>query len=233
MFIAHMHEKPLLGFANSDYGRLSIVSRLYLYLQVRSRLRTHFVATLAISFPRKLLRQRLENSPRPLHAPASVMPLALLVFLNPRSQEPPGFSLSHPHGEHRRRSPSTNAPMHRVDRERVEDERGISDSEEVRALESPPRGDSRPLRNERELIHCARIPAVISGRRVGRRRGAARLSSARLGSTRRRYRSSFAPPFHARFILRLSRRISQKILIRLIRDCLDPVTEHKWGPSIH
>jgi len=75
-------------------------------------------------------------------------------------------------------------PMYRG---RVEGEKGGG---EERA-KSPPRGDSRSMlrneRRERELIHCARIPAVISGRRVGRRR--------------RRYRSSFASLFHAPSIL--------------------------------
>lgn len=48
-------------------GPPTFVSRVYLYLQARSRLRTHRIATLVISFPRKLLRQRLEKlSPRPL-----------------------------------------------------------------------------------------------------------------------------------------------------------------------
>lgn len=135
------------------------------------------------------------------------MPLVLLAFLNPLSGTPV-LSFS-PRG-----APAliaSNAPtMHR---ERVEIER--KDNEEVRAPKSLPRGDLRPLRNERELIHCARIPGVISGRRVGQRR---------------RYRkSSFAPLFHARFIL-LPTDFSESC--GLIRDSLNPVTEHKRVHSL-
>lgn len=56
------------------------------------------------------------------------------------------------------------------------DARGVLDEASPRALVTAPRGDSRRERNERtndaerELIHCAHIPVVISGRSARRRR---------------------------------------------------------------
>lgn len=113
-------------------------------LSISMKQATHRTATL--SFPRKLLRQRLETSLDPLTL--RFLPLASLAFLNPLSESPVlSFSPL--------RAPiASNAPlMHRV-----LTEKGLR----VRALESLRRGDS--LQNE--LIHRARIPAVIPGRRV-------------------------------------------------------------------
>lgn len=74
----------------------TFVSRIFIYKYGSSALHTHRSATLAISFPRKLLGRRLEKLPSsPSSVPAFAMLLALLAFLNPLSGTRLSLSLSH------------------------------------------------------------------------------------------------------------------------------------------
>lgn len=176
------------GFANSDDDLPTFAACLRLYLQVRSCILTVF-ATLAISFPRKLLQRRLEL---PL-VPFTLLPARCLWrfwLFSIRSQEA-RFSLSHPAPSTGRRSRVTHRRCTVSFEEGLRTREGGEVAKGVRALESLSRGDSRPLRNERELIHCARILAVISGRRVGRRRVVVTDPPSLLFSTRV---PSFGPP---------------------------------------
>lgn len=161
-----------------------------------------------------------KTSPRPLHAPASAVPLALLAFLNPLSGSPV-LSFS-PCTEHRPPIASNAPTMHRVVRGRVADKRG----------------------GERSA--CAGVTVERRFASAAERTGADSLCThsrcyfrpTRRTAARRRYRSSFAPLFHERSILRPSRDGLLRRNARLIRDC-SPVlatlliTEHKKGPSIH
>lgn len=148
---------------------------------------------LAISFPRKLLRQRLENSSAPSRSGSCFWRFWLFSIC---SWEPRFSPCAESTGADREQR-ADDAPCR--PRKGCQ-EREMEEGRSACGQESLQRGDSRPLLDVRELIHCARIPAVISG-------------PTRPTAARRRYRSSCAPLFHARSILRPSRRTSPRILV--------------------
>lgn len=173
-------------------------------LSTSTKLHTHCICDARDLLSEKTPSAASRTPPRPLHAPASAVPLALLAFLNPLSGSPV-LSFS-PCTEHRPPIASNAPTMHRVVRGRVADKRGR-------------RGGERSA--------CAGVTVERRFASAAERTGADSLCThsrcyfrpTRRTAARRRYRSSFAPLFHARSILRPSRDGLLRRNARLIRDC--------------